>query len=74
MIDGVNKERLDANLEAYGNFLQSTPAHKKDHDKYHVETTYHKDYVHPYPELLNQKSESTVRKKQLNFFNIQFHS
>ena len=68
MIDGVNKERLDASLEAYGNFLQSTPAHKKDHDKYHVETTYHKDYVHPYPELLNQKSESTVRKKTIEFF------
>ncbi len=44
MIDGINKQRLDDNLEAYGNLLQSTPAHKRDHDKYHVETTYHKGY------------------------------
>ena len=44
MIDGINKQRLDDNLEAYENLLQSTPAHKKDHDKYHVETTYHKGY------------------------------
>jgi len=44
MVDGVNKQRLEDNLAAYENFLQATPAHKKDHDKYHVETTYHKGF------------------------------
>ena len=60
MIDELNKQRLEANLEAYGNLVQSTPSHIKDHDKRHLETTYNKDYYHPYPELLNQKSELTV--------------
>ena len=60
MIDAQNKERLDANLELYGNFNKSTPAHKAGHDKHHLETTYHKDYVHPYPEIMGQKSELTV--------------
>ncbi len=60
MIDELNKERLDAQLERYGNLTTATPSHKAGHDKFHTETTYHKDYVHPYPELLNQKSELTV--------------
>lgn len=63
MIDEQNKERLEANLEAYANLNQATPAHKSGHDKFHSETTYHKDYVHPYPELLNQKSELTKNKE-----------
>lgn len=56
MIDLENKARLEAMLNT-----DVLPQHVVGHDKHHLETTYGKDFIHPYPELLGQKSQKTVR-------------
>lgn len=67
MVDMLNKDRLNENIAAYqSNYNSCLPTHKKDHDQHHLETTYGKDYVHPHPELLNVKSEKTVKKITIN--------
>jgi hypothetical protein len=71
MIDIENKSRLEATLDSYGeqrSALSSLPRHAKGHDKHHLETTYHADYVHPSPELAGQKSIKAVRVVSLLAF------
>lgn len=64
MVDFENKNRLEGAL-----LTDALPKHVKGHDKHHLETTYVKDYTHPYPELLGQKSIKTVRNSfYLNLF------
>lgn len=55
MIDYENKARLEAWLPT-----DALPKHVIGHDKHHLETTYGADYVHPYPELMGEKSEKAV--------------
>lgn len=60
MIDMMNKDRLNARIDAYNNVKQALPSHKEGHDKFHLETTYKKDFSAPHPELEYQKSEKMV--------------
>lgn len=60
MVDSLNKDRLNAQIDAYNNLKQALPSHKPDHNKFHLESTYKKDYEHPYPEKMYQKSEKMV--------------
>ena len=55
MVDYENKTRLEAWLKT-----DTLPKHVTGHDKHHLETTYGKDFTHPYPELIGKKSEKTV--------------
>lgn len=56
-----NKARLEAFLQT-----EALPKHVEGHDKHHLETTYVKDYVHPYPELIGQKSTKAVNHEFQN--------
>jgi hypothetical protein len=57
MIDQHNADRLAANLDNYDSLKRAIGTHKLGHDQHHLETTYICDYVHPYPEKQNEKSE-----------------
>lgn len=68
MVDMSNKNRVNEKLDSYGSDLASVlPTHPPGHNKHHLETTYVKDYVHPYPELLGQKSAKAVSYTSLCF-------
>lgn len=62
MVDEKNKTRLNQNLDTYGNLENSINQHKKDHDQQHLETTYNKDFAHPDPVMLHQKSEKMIQR------------
>ncbi len=60
MVDMKNKDRLNDRIDSYNNIKDSLPSHKEGHNKFHLETTYNKDYTSPFPELQYQKSEKKV--------------
>ena len=60
MIDMSNKEIAKKSIDAYGANL--LPRHTKGHEKYHLETTYKKDYIHHNPHLIDApKPEEEVK-------------
>ncbi len=54
-----NKDLALKPIEKYGGDV--LPRHSKAHEKHHLETTYHKDYVNHNPHMFAQpKSEQQV--------------